>query len=143
MVARTTTTTTSGASPHLEKLERRTRSLLAKATKPGDAGESDSSVDELQPFSSTGSIEELYEPGDRPAFVDLAIRVGAALAFGAYIDIQFGFEKAEAYFTGYILEQTLSVDNLFVFILLFDYFNVPSKGKVSRLCLYFCFLSLA
>ena len=51
-------------------------------------------------------------------YADLAVKVGAAVAFGAFVDLQFGFEKAEAYFTGYILEQTLSVDNLFVFILL-------------------------
>ncbi len=60
---------------------------------------------------------------------DLAVKIGAAVAFGALIDVTLGFDKAEEYFTGYILEQTLSVDNLFVFILLFDYFKVPEKGK--------------
>jgi len=61
--------------------------------------------------------------------VDVALRVGAALAFGVFIAYQFGSSKAEAYFTGYILEQTLSVDNLFVFILLFTYFKVPQEGR--------------
>ena len=64
-----------------------------------------------------------------PDYASLGIKIGAAVAFGGLIDLTLGFEKAEAYFTGYILEQTLSVDNLFVFILLFDYFNVPEKGK--------------
>ena len=36
-----------------------------------------------------------------------------------------GAEKAEEYFAGYLLEQSLSVDNLFVFILVFKYFKTP------------------
>ena len=36
-----------------------------------------------------------------------------------------GADKASEYFAGYLLEQSLSVDNLFVFILLFEYFQVP------------------
>jgi len=35
------------------------------------------------------------------------------------------------FFSGYLIEQALSVDNLFVFILLFDYFKVP-KSQQSR-----------
>jgi len=81
-----------------------------------------------QSLSTSGSYDGSSVEGTS-SVTDLAVKVGAAVAFGAYIDWQFGFEKAEAYFTGYILEQTLSVDNLFVFILLFDYFGVPQKGK--------------
>ena len=84
--------------------------------------------------SSTGTGDsaleaEAAEGGPLGPYTDVIVRVGAAIAFGAFIDLRFGFEKAEAYFTGYILEQTLSVDNLFVFILLFSYFKVPSEGK--------------
>lgn len=49
----------------------------------------------------------------------------AALAFGSAIGWFLGSEKAEEYFAGYLLEQSLSVDNLFVFILVFKYFQTP------------------
>ncbi len=50
-----------------------------------------------------------------------------ALAFNVGIYFFLGHEKALQFFTGYIIEQSLSVDNLFVFLMLFDYFGVPSQ----------------
>ena len=58
-----------------------------------------------------------------------------------------GAAKGAEYFAGYILEQSLSVDNLFVFILVFKYFRVPredqdkvraldSSGRVQHTCPY-------
>jgi tellurite resistance protein TerC len=44
-------------------------------------------------------------------------------AFGA----EKGFLKAKEFFMGYIVELSLSVDNLFVFLLIFNYFRVPKK----------------
>lgn len=49
----------------------------------------------------------------------LAMIVGIAIGF------QRGVGDAEAYFAGYLLEQSLSLDNLFVFILIFEYFKCP------------------
>lgn len=45
-----------------------------------------------------------------------------------------GPAKAEEFLAGYLLEQSLSVDNLFVFILVFNYFKTPveSQPKVSQ-----------
>ena len=40
-----------------------------------------------------------------------------------------GATKGAEYFAGYILEQSLSVDNLFVFILVFKYFRVPREDQ--------------
>lgn len=57
----------------------------------------------------------------------VAAWVGAAFAFGAGIWYFLGPEKAEEYFAGYVLEQSLSVDNLFVFILVFNYFQTPPE----------------
>lgn len=51
--------------------------------------------------------------------------VGAATAFGLGIFYKFGFEVSAEFFAGYLVEQSLSIDNLFVFLLLFDYFKVP------------------
>lgn len=51
--------------------------------------------------------------------------VCAAVAFGIFIGFKDGTGKASEFFAGYLLEQSLSVDNLFVFILIFKYFQVP------------------
>jgi hypothetical protein len=64
----------------------------------------------------------------------LAAIVSLAGAFGLGIWGTLGGEKAAEYFTGYILEQSLSIDNLFVFILIFKYFKTPKEDedKVRR-----------
>ena len=49
-----------------------------------------------------------------------------ALLFGAGIAWHFGRRPALEYVTGYVIEYALSVDNLFVFILIFKTFGVPS-----------------
>jgi tellurite resistance protein TerC len=37
------------------------------------------------------------------------------------------FESAVQFFTGYVIEKSLSIDNIFVFLLVFSYFRVPAK----------------
>ena len=53
--------------------------------------------------------------------------VSLALGFNAFVFWQFGIDKAKLFFTGYLIELSLSVDNLFVFLLIFTYFKVPKK----------------
>ncbi|HPD56485.1 MAG TPA: TerC family protein [Smithellaceae bacterium] len=53
--------------------------------------------------------------------------VSLALLFGVGVYYFYGHHKAMEYFTGYIIEYSLSVDNLFVFLLIFRYFRVPHK----------------
>ena len=50
--------------------------------------------------------------------------VAAALAFGLFIFFTLGSQAAVQYLTGYALEEALSIDNLFVFILLFKVFQI-------------------
>lgn len=50
-----------------------------------------------------------------------------SLLFNAGIYIVDGTEPALQFFTGYIIEKSLSVDNLFVFLMIFSYFKVPAK----------------
>lgn len=57
------------------------------------------------------------------------IWVGLATAFGAGLFVAVGQETAEEFFAGYLVEQSLSVDNLFVFLLLFEYFKVPLSAQ--------------
>jgi tellurite resistance protein TerC len=52
--------------------------------------------------------------------------VGLALLFDGWIWWSFGSAKALEFLTGYLIEESLSVDNLFVFILLFNAFAVPA-----------------
>jgi tellurite resistance protein TerC len=49
----------------------------------------------------------------------------AALAFSGFIAHQYGADKALQFLTGFVVEEALSVDNVFVFIVLFSYFAVP------------------
>ena len=51
--------------------------------------------------------------------------IGLALLFDAWIGWRFGHAKAVEFLTGYLIEESLSVDNLFIFILLFNAFAVP------------------
>src|SRR5512135_2810236 len=53
--------------------------------------------------------------------------VALALAFNVGIWHFSGSQKALQFFTGYLIEKSLSVDNVFVFALLFSYFAVPAK----------------
>jgi len=50
-----------------------------------------------------------------------------AMAFNAIIFYWKGREQALEFFTGYLVEKALSIDNIFVFIMIFTYFQIPSK----------------
>lgn len=53
--------------------------------------------------------------------------ISLAMVFNAGIYYILGKEKAVEFFTGYVLEKSLSVDNLFVFILIFGFFKIEPK----------------
>jgi tellurite resistance protein TerC len=61
----------------------------------------------------------------REAALWTAMWVGLALAFNAAIFMTAGARPGVAFLTGYLIELSLSVDNIFVFVLLFAYFAVP------------------
>ncbi len=52
-----------------------------------------------------------------------------ALLFGLFVLWREGARPALEYYTGYLIELSLSVDNLFVFILIFSYFGVPAEAQ--------------
>ena len=64
-----------------------------------------------------------------------AFYIALPLAFGGYVWWQFGMERGLEYLTGYLVEKSLSVDNLFVFILLLGAFAVP-RALQQRVLLY-------
>jgi tellurite resistance protein TerC len=63
----------------------------------------------------------------RQATVMSAFWIGAALLFGLVVFFVAGPARGGEYFTGYVVEKSLSVDNVFVFALIFTYFAVPSR----------------
>ena len=53
--------------------------------------------------------------------------IAVALIFGVAVWMVAGPQRGGEYFAGYIIEKSLSVDNVFVFALIFSYFAVPSR----------------
>ena len=51
--------------------------------------------------------------------------IGVAAAFGGYLYFTAGSEAASLFFAGYILEKSLSIDNLFVMAAIFSWFRIP------------------
>ena len=67
------------------------------------------------------------DPSPREALLWALAWVGLALAFGAGVSPLVGGVATLDYFTAWLLEKALSVDNLFVFIVLFGFFKIPAE----------------
>lgn len=63
----------------------------------------------------------------KEATINVAIWMGVAFLFNIGIYYYNGEQKALEFFTGYIIEQSLSVDNIFVMIMIFKAFDIPDK----------------
>lgn len=61
----------------------------------------------------------------REALLWSAMWIALALVFGAGVFLFLGKQKGLEYLTGYVIEKSLSVDNIFVFLVIFQYFAVP------------------
>lgn len=72
-----------------------------------------------------GHVRKAHAPTIREAAVWSAAYIAVALVFGLLVLWGWGAEYATEYFTGYITEKSLSVDNLFVFVLIMGAFGVP------------------
>jgi len=55
--------------------------------------------------------------------------ISLAVAFGVWVALQFGREAGEDYFTAFLVEKSLSVDNLFVFIVIFRRLKIPDNEQ--------------
>lgn len=71
----------------------------------------------------------------RNAAVWSCIWIALALAFGAYIGVTHGLDDMSLYLSGYFLEKSLSVDNLFVMMAIFSSFAI--KGNYQHRVLYY------
>jgi len=68
-----------------------------------------------------------HEVSLKEALTWTLIWVFLALVFNAIIFYWKGRQQALEFFTGYLVEKALSIDNIFVFIVIFTYFQIPSK----------------
>jgi TerC family integral membrane protein len=102
----------------------------------GDLNVSDSTVQlfNLGSASSTTGTVSTAALDQNDHLYEIAIRrtiawVSAAILFGTGLGLVAGRETSEEFFAGYLLEQSLSIDNLLVFLLLFEYFKIPVNNQ--------------
>ncbi len=67
--------------------------------------------------------------GAREALTWTGVWVGLALLFALGLAVFAGHAAALTFLTGYVIEESLSVDNIFVIVLIFQYFAVPAKQQ--------------
>jgi len=110
-----------GVSPNCEKRGtcRRKRGLFVSRAKPGGRDADVELITEL----------EVIEPEVERDAEQALLSVGAAALFGAGVWGVLGPSKGEEFFAGYLLEQSLSIDNLFVFVLVFSQFQTPVASQ--------------
>lgn len=65
----------------------------------------------------------------REAAIWSVVWVALAVTFGAGVSHFMGQQAGLEFFTGYLIEKALSVDNLFIFVLIFSYFGVAPKNQ--------------
>jgi len=70
---------------------------------------------------------ESHEIKTREAAIESAVWISIGLAFGLAVWWGFGGGAAGEYYSGYLIEKSLSVDNVFVWALIFSYFKVPTR----------------
>jgi tellurite resistance protein TerC len=67
-----------------------------------------------------------HEVGLKEALTWTGVWITLAMVFNLFVYYYFDKEKAIEFFTGYLIEKSLSIDNIFVIIMIFSYFKVPT-----------------
>jgi len=88
-------------------------------------------------------VRKAHTPTLREAAVWSAIYVGLALLFGVMVWVFGGAQMGAEYFGGYITEKALSVDNLFVFLIIMSSFAVPREDQQKVLLFGIVFALIA
>ena len=71
--------------------------------------------------------KEAHRVSSKEALLWTCLWVSLAVGFAGVVCYFYGFEKATEFMTGYLVEESLSVDNLFVFVLVFRHFRVEER----------------
>src|SRR3954468_21765400 len=74
-----------------------------------------------------------HEPSNRECAIALSIYVGLAILFGIWIWYSHGSQYGLEFFAGWLTEYSLSVENLFIFLMIMASFNVPKKYQQQAL----------
>ncbi len=74
-----------------------------------------------------------HEPTMRECAIALTFYVGLAVVFGGWVWLHHGHQFGLEFFAGWLTEYSLSVDNLFIFIIIMASFNVPRKYQQEAL----------
>src|SRR5713101_2279650 len=61
--------------------------------------------------------------------IRVAFWIGVALAFGVWVAVARGATAAAEYYAAYLLELSLSVDNIFVFVIVFSELHIPAENQ--------------
>ena len=80
-------------------------------------------------FDFVFHVRKAHVPTLREAAVWSAVYVGIAIAFGLGVLVLGGSTMGSEYFAGYVTEKALSVDNLFVFLIIMTSFRVPREDQ--------------
>ena len=88
-------------------------------------------------------VRKAHEPTIKEAAIWSAVYVGIALLFGLVILFWDGTQFAAEYYGGYITEKALSVDNLFVFLIIMASFKVPREDQQKVLLFGIIFAMIA
>jgi tellurite resistance protein TerC len=83
----------------------------------------------LLAFDFVFHVRKAHAPSLREAATWSGLYVGLALLFGVGVLVLGGSEMGSEYFAGYITEKALSVDNLFVFLIIMSSFRVPREDQ--------------
>jgi tellurite resistance protein TerC len=78
-------------------------------------------------FDFFAHVRTAHEPNFRESAVWSAVYIGIALTFGLVVIWGWGATYAGEYYAGYITEKALSVDNLFVFVIIMSTFAIPRQ----------------
>lgn len=72
---------------------------------------------------------EKHEIGEREALRLVGVYVLLAILFGAAVFVWVGADSGMEYFTAYLLEESLSLDNIFIWLLIFEQLQVPDDAR--------------
>jgi tellurite resistance protein TerC len=74
-------------------------------------------------------VHRIGRESPRRHVLESAVWIGIALGFGAYVAWTLGHRRAIEYYSAWLIEKSLSADNLFVFAAVFESFGIPRENQ--------------